>query len=242
MADEFEKLAAGEGGEARISELTEQIKLLQELMTKSGDQYDTLLQKQTSYQQMLLDDTQVQMKALNDKKDLQKQIDDADKERKKSERSRRSATSEDEKLKFKEEAARHQQRINNLTRLQGIQNQYFSASNNQYAKLNTAAEKAEAASEKWLGSRERHVAIEEKLKRAAENAKPADQERKSILQMTTDATIGTIEASDELVKGLNKLSLETAAMSMLMPGSGIMEYYEKVMSMPGEMDTSIEPW
>jgi hypothetical protein len=223
---------------AKIEDLKTQLVELTKLEEESATAYDARIQKMSLYQRSLFDDTERALKALKDRQITNADIEAEEALYQKARSERVNGTTAEARAAAKVEADLHLQRKKNLEEIKKIQDSTAISATGGFQKYIDGAKRAEEASKKLLVQKEKELQIEERLRVAAGRRKPDNDEEVNVYEKITGAMRGTIASAPELAKSFEQLSEKTAVLSMLMPGTGLDDFYNKLMAMPGEMDTS----
>jgi len=244
LPSEVKKLTDPTQGTKRIADLNKQIDLLEELKNLGDEEskaYKSKMESIELYQRTLFDDTQRHLEQLNEHKTLMEEIEAFKKIARETDAKAAAVTGQDaeEKRKaLKKEAEDHRLRVKNLEELLKIQRDHRLSSTAAFKEYIKEAKEAEAASDKWLTSRKKHIQVERQLEEAVKAKQTEKSKGKTIFQITKEAVVGSIDSLGDFGEALKDLSIETAAISMFIPGTGIDAYHKKVMGMGAEMDNA----
>jgi len=242
LPSEVEGLTKPGTGNRRIEDLREQINLLEELKNLGAEESEAYKDKMESvklYQRSLFDDTQRHLEQLGREKILNEDIEAFKKLAREAEEKAtrvRGRDREEKKAAFKEEAENYRKRANNLHQLLKIQEELKRRTGNAFKEYIREAKEAEAASDKWLSSREKHIQVERQLEAAVRKKQEEESKGKTIFKIMADGAAASVEGFGDFADALKDLSVETAAISLFIPGTGMHEYYSKVMGMGAAMD------
>jgi len=238
LGKDIEGLTDPKMGAGRIKDLTTQLEHLKKLETEVGEAYKQRLESMTLYQRALLDDTERALAAIKERRILEADITAEQKLADKDKADRRAASTAKEKAALKRQEEDHLARVANLRKLKKIQDDIDGAGGAGVEALRTQAKKADEASKKMLTQREKQLQIEERLRISTQKSQPEQKKSADLFKSVSGAVAGVVTAVPDMAKSIKDLSAKTAVLTMLMPGTGLDAYRQRVMEMPGEMDTS----
>jgi hypothetical protein len=225
-------------GAGRIKDLTTQLEHLKALETEVGDAYKKRLESMTLYQRALLDDTERALTAIKERRVLDADITAEQKLADKDRIDALAASTAAEQAALKRQEDDHLARVRNLKELKRIQDEITAAGGGSIEALRAQAEKADETSSKMLTQREKQLQIEERLRISTQKSQPEQKKSADLFKSVSGAVAGVVTAVPDMAKSIKDLSAKTAVLTMLMPGTGLEAYRQRVMEMPGEMDTS----